>query len=113
MPRGGKRPGAGRPKGAATKRTQELVNLALAEGVTPLEVMMTTMRAAWSEGNAEKAFEYAVHAAPYVHARLASTNMTVDDKRTPEQFTDAELEAFAAASGHGTAETSEGSSRPH
>jgi hypothetical protein len=44
MARGGKREGAGRKKGALTKRTKEIAERALAEGKTPLEVMLDNMR---------------------------------------------------------------------
>jgi hypothetical protein len=35
--RGGKRPGSGRKKGSATKKTREIADRAAAEGITPLE----------------------------------------------------------------------------
>lgn len=44
MSRGGKREGAGRPKGALTVRTQETAVRALAEGKAPLEIMLENMR---------------------------------------------------------------------
>jgi hypothetical protein len=44
MARGGKRLGAGRPQGAVTKRSREVAERALAEGKTPLEVMLDNMR---------------------------------------------------------------------
>jgi len=44
MAKGGKRPGAGRPKGALTKRTQDIAIKAISEGKTPLEVMLENMR---------------------------------------------------------------------
>ena len=44
MAQGGKRVGAGRPKGALTKRTQEIAAKAAKEGKTPLEVMLENMR---------------------------------------------------------------------
>jgi hypothetical protein len=44
MARGGKREGAGRPQGAVTKRSREVAERALAEGKTPLEVMLDNMR---------------------------------------------------------------------
>lgn len=44
MPRGGRREGAGRPSGAITKRTREVAERALAEGKSPLEVMLDNMR---------------------------------------------------------------------
>lgn len=39
--------------------------------------------------------------------RLGSTNVTMDDKRTAEQFTDAELEAYVRASSRRASETEE------
>lgn len=75
MPRGGKRPGAGRKKGQVTKATvfrQEMLARAAADGISPLEVIMTAMRNAWAANDHEKAVEYAVSAAPYVHPRLAA-----------------------------------------
>jgi hypothetical protein len=42
--RGGKREGAGRKKGALTVRTQDAAARALAEGSTPLDVMLANMR---------------------------------------------------------------------
>lgn len=44
MAHGGKRSGAGRPTGAVTLRTREVAEKALAEGKTPLEVMLDNMR---------------------------------------------------------------------
>jgi hypothetical protein len=44
MARGGKRVGAGRPKGALTERTRATAERALAEGKSPLEVMLDNMR---------------------------------------------------------------------
>lgn len=69
MARGGKREGAGRPPGSATKRTREIADRALSEGKTPLEVMLELMRDA---SNLEFRLEAAKAAAPYVHPRLSS-----------------------------------------
>jgi hypothetical protein len=44
MARGGKREGAGRKVGALTKRTRETAERALAEGMSPLDVMLDNMR---------------------------------------------------------------------
>lgn len=41
---GGKRVGAGRKTGALTKRTRAIAEQASAEGVSPLEVMLSNMR---------------------------------------------------------------------
>lgn len=68
--RGGKRQGSGRKKGAITKRTQEIVAKATAEGLTPLEFMLNILRDD-TKGQAER-FAAAKEAAPYVHPRLAA-----------------------------------------
>lgn len=44
MAHGGRREGAGRRPGAVTKRTREIADRAVAEGKTPLEVMLDNMR---------------------------------------------------------------------
>jgi hypothetical protein len=47
MPRGGKREGSGRRKGALgalAKRTTKIAEAAAAEGKTPLEIMLDNMR---------------------------------------------------------------------
>jgi hypothetical protein len=49
MARGGSRPGAGRPRGAANVKTQEIVARAHEGGLLPLEVMLDNMRFYHSE----------------------------------------------------------------
>ncbi len=113
MARGGKRPGAGRKKGQITKATvyrQEMLAKAAASGISPLEVMITAMRNAWDAGQINEAVQHAVHAAPYIHPRLASTDMKLDDKRSAKEFSTDELEAILAGSGNGTASEEEGES---
>lgn len=116
MARGGSRPGAGRKKGSVTKATvyrQEMLARATADGITPLEVMISAMRNAWAQNNIEEALQAAVHAAPYVHPRLAASQVTLDDKRSAEQFTDAELEAIARASSARASEAEESETVPN
>ena len=72
MPRGGARPGAGRKKGAATKKTRAVAVQAAAEGITPLEVMLEAMRQHHAAGNLSEAVEVAKLAAPYCHPRLST-----------------------------------------
>lgn len=79
---GGARRGSGRKLGAATKKTREIADRLVADGgITPLEVILQSMRAAWGEAittgkvdlsKVGPAVEYAQMAAPYVHPRLAS-----------------------------------------
>jgi hypothetical protein len=44
MTHGGKRGGSGRKTGALTKRTREVAERAIAEGKSPLEIMLANMR---------------------------------------------------------------------
>lgn len=44
MAHGGKREGSGRKAGALTKRTRETAERALAEGLSPLDIMLQNMR---------------------------------------------------------------------
>jgi hypothetical protein len=89
------------------ERTQQV---ALSD-LTPLEFMLGVLRDA-SREDAER-MQAAIQAAPYVHPRLASSQVTVDDKRTAEQFTDAELEAIARASSARASETEESEAGPN
>ncbi|KQV83254.1 hypothetical protein [Rhizobium sp. Root1220] len=74
--RGGPRKGAGRPRGAATKRTREIADKASADGLTPLEVMLKAMRAHAEKNDWDAAASIAKDAAPYMHAKLASVQHT-------------------------------------
>lgn len=75
MARGGSRPGAGRKTGSATKRTREIADAALAEGLTPLEYMLKILR---DESQAQDArMDAAKSAAPYIHPRLAAIEANI------------------------------------
>lgn len=69
------------------------------KGITPLEVMLTAMRSAWDAGKVTEAVQHAVQAAPYVHPRLASAKVEVQDKRQLKDYSIAELEAILAEEG--------------
>lgn len=73
MARGGKRPGAGRPKSAITTRARELAADAL-NGLTPLDYLLSIMRN--EAGDPESRLEAAKAAAPYVHPRLQAVEMS-------------------------------------
>jgi hypothetical protein len=62
----------------ANKRSQEIAVKAQVEGVTPLEVLLSVMRAAQEAGNAREAAFYANMAAPYMHARLSAVQANVE-----------------------------------
>jgi hypothetical protein len=96
--RGGKRQGAGRKRGALSKKTQEIAAKASAEGITPLEVMVGAMREAWERNDREAAARYAKDAAPYMHPRLAAVEHTGKDGKDliPETVTPFELARYMA-----------------
>ncbi len=100
---GGKQPGAGRPKGSVSKKTQELISKATAEGISPVEVLLNDMRFYHNLGEVEMSQVYdlpagkkkanafraanvlkqlardcAVQAAPYVHPKLASVQANLN-----------------------------------
>jgi hypothetical protein len=70
MARGGKREGAGRKAGAATRKTREAADFIASLGLTPLGYMQGVLEGtlAYDEHKAWAAEK----AAPYVHARLAA-----------------------------------------
>jgi hypothetical protein len=74
---GGKRPGAGRPKGSRNKATEEARKKAAEIGVTPLEYMLGVM--ADTTADAKRRDAMAQAAAPYVHPKLASVQHTGAD----------------------------------
>ncbi len=103
MARGGKRDGAGRKTGQLSVRTRKVAEAAIAEGLTPLEVMLDNMRfahkgaenclgkliAEHEKSPLEKFDAYkemlrlrglaqdaAKDAAPYMHPRLAAIEHT-------------------------------------
>jgi len=73
MPRGGRRPGAGRKSGSLTRRTREIAEQAAGYGITPLEYMLAVMRDC--DEPPERRDEMAKAAAPYVHPKLAATEL--------------------------------------
>lgn len=76
MAHGGKRPGSGRPKGAATKKTREIADTAAAQGITPLEYLLSIVR---DEAlDRPERVDAAKAAAPYVHPRLATVEQKGD-----------------------------------
>jgi hypothetical protein len=78
MSRGGRREGAGRPKGAMNLRTRALLEAVSAGGETPIGYMIRVMR----DQNAPSARrdKMALAAATYLHARLSSTSAEEDEE---------------------------------
>ena len=88
MSRGGARVGAGRKPGQRNGKTLERLKLAMEIGITPLQVMLENMRTLYVEGDLQGAHRAAVDCAPYVHAKLVSSKVTI---RRPDEMTDDEL----------------------
>lgn len=91
MPSGGKRPGAGRPAGAATKRTRAVADQAASEGLTPLDVMLRTMRDHAAADRWDEASKVAALAAPFVHPRLAAVDLSAESRVVIKDITDEPL----------------------
>lgn len=72
--KGGAREGAGRKKGEPNKRTAALVAKVEATGITPLDYLLGIMRDDTAEPRDRQ--NAAVAAAPYVHAKLASVEVS-------------------------------------
>ena len=79
MARGGKRVGAGRPAGSATRRTREIADAAARDGLSPLEVMLRAMREHALAERWDQAAAVAKDAAPYCHPRLAAVEVSGED----------------------------------
>jgi hypothetical protein len=76
--KGGARPGSGRKPGSPNKKTAEVQKAVAESGITPLEYMLTVMRA--PEAEPRERLAAAGMAAPYVHAKLSSVEATVVHK---------------------------------
>lgn len=64
---GGRRPGAGRPRGSRNKATAAKAAAIAKSGITPLDYMLRVMR---QSDNEAVRLDAAKAAAPYVHPRL-------------------------------------------
>ena len=82
MARGGKREGAGRRKGQVSEQTKarkEIQIKALAQGLSPLDYMLSILRDVGQEQSAR--FAAAKEAAPYIHNRLAAVEHSGNDDK--------------------------------
>ena len=77
MASGGKREGSGRKPGTLNKRTAEQAAAVEASGLTPLDYMLAVMRDLSMDD--AKRLDAAKAAAPYVHAKLSSMELTGKD----------------------------------
>ena len=66
----------GRQKGVANKRTREIADAAVKEGLTPLEYMLTVLRDRTVDP--ERRDRMAAAAAPYIHPRLSNVEAKID-----------------------------------
>ena len=73
---GGKRIGAGRKKGIPNRSTQERMAALIAGGESPLEFMLRVMRDTTVDYSVRQ--DMAKASAPYMHPRLATTEITGD-----------------------------------
>lgn len=69
--------------------------------ITPLAILLATMRQKWTAGEAAAATALARIAVPYVHARRTRTDKTVTPTMEAHQLTDEELALHLAASAPG------------
>jgi hypothetical protein len=91
-------------KGTADIRTRKIADYeASLSKITPLEVMLHTMRVHWDAGEHREACAIAISAALYMHPRLATVDAKIDvdvsvqmtEAERREQARKAILEAFA------------------
>lgn len=75
--KGGKREGAGRKPGVPNKRTAEIQKAVEESGLSPLQYMLSVMRDEAEEPRVR--LNAAISAAPYVHSKLSSVEMTGKD----------------------------------
>jgi hypothetical protein len=109
MPAGGKRPNAGRKKGSPNKASAERAARVESTGLTPLDVMIESMRYLYGLAgkhqltgetpNEAKFLEYikaareaAKDAAPYIHSKMSSMDATMGGPRDLSKLTDTELD---------------------
>lgn len=110
MPSGGKREGAGRKPGAATKMNEAARKAAADGGIMPLEYMLTVLRDT-TLTQADR-MDAAKAAAPYVHAKLAavehSGKLETDNTHHVEETVRPFAEFLAGAIGPGAGDVSGG-----
>lgn len=89
MNHGGRRQGAGRKVSATTRKTREIADQLVQDGLTPLEFMLNVLRDG-TKPFAER-FDAAKSAAPYMHPRLAAVEHSGDPENPIETVTRIEL----------------------
>jgi hypothetical protein len=89
VPRGGKRAGAGRPRGSLCKKTlqrQQLLEQAAAGALMPLPLMLDVMRQHFEAGRLAEAVAVAIAAAPFCHPKLSAIEMQVSNAELDAQI---------------------------
>ena len=76
--------GPGRPKGSKNKRAKAVEAAVAAYGITPLEFMLDVLQN--DVADIKDRMWAAQNAAPYVHAKLSSTEVKADVKATIEEL---------------------------
>jgi hypothetical protein len=108
--RGGKRPGAGRPKGSkqliAKQSFTRKAMIAAEDGETPLEYMLRVMRDPTADERRRDAM--AAAAATYLHPKLSSVTGTFSHKHEPSELSDSDLAHIATSGSLGAFEAPEG-----
>ena len=93
MPRSGRRAGAGRKAGAATRVTREVADRAAAANLTPLEYMLSVMQ---DEAQPQHVrLSAASMAAPFIHPRLTAVDARMNGALTVDVLSEEEKERRA------------------
>ena len=71
--------GAGRKPSSLTTKSRAIAEIAINEGITPLEVMLEAMRGYAKAEQWDRAASIAKDAAPYLHPKLTSVERTEKD----------------------------------
>ena len=86
MAKGGKREGAGRPKGTFAPAKKKLLDrIAASDRKLPLEIMLEAMEEAYKAGGAIEAFPIAEKVAPYLHPKMQAVEVSGKDGKPIEQ----------------------------
>lgn len=88
---GGARPGAGRPRGAINLLSAEARREAMATGLTPLQFMLGVMRD--PEVVLERRLDAARAAAPFIHPRLQSVELSGPERGAIQMQTTGVIDA--------------------
>ncbi len=94
---GGKRKGAGRPRGSRNKQTIEILTSAEENGLSPVDYMLGIMRDKRCQH--ERRDRMAAAVAPYVHPRLAQVQHSGDMTLVHRDMTQDDLAMRLTAAG--------------